>query len=142
MERWLFLLCAVLVSGCNPQSRGFVLPDGNASRGAEALEALACTQCHSVGDIAWTGADDDVEIPLGGATTVRRTYGELLTSIINPSHRISRPYLGEEVAVDGESKMRRYNEVMSVQQLIDIVTYLETQYTLVTPSNPYLYRDW
>ena len=76
------------------------------------------------------------------ATTARRTYGDLLTSVINPSHRISQAYLGEQVTTDGESRMRRYNDVMTVQQLVDIVTFLETQYTLIRPNNPYLYRTW
>ena len=49
---------------------------------------------------------------------------------------------GERVLMDGESKMRRYNEVMTVQQLVDIVSYLQTEYEVVVPPNPYLYRSW
>jgi hypothetical protein len=38
--------------------------------------------------------------------------------------------------------MRRYNEVMTVQQLVDIVSYLQTEYDVVVPSNPYVYQKW
>ena len=140
--KWVMPVCALLLSGCNPDSRGFVLPEGDVERGIAAFQELECTQCHSVGDIAWTGEGDSIEVALGGATTARRTYGDLLTSVINPSHRISQAHLGEQVTTDGESRMRRYNDVMTVQQLVDIVTFLETQYTLIRPNNPYLYRTW
>ena len=142
MRSWLIPFCAFFVAGCNPDSRGFVLPEGNVERGAGAFRELECTQCHSVGDIAWSGEEGGIRVALGGATTARRTYGELLTSVINPSHRISQAYLGDAVAVDGESRMRPYNELMTVQQLVDIVTFLETEYTLISPNNPYMYRDW
>jgi hypothetical protein len=37
------------------------------------------------------------------------------------------------VTEDGESKMPRYNEVMTVQQLIDITTYLSSKYSVWSP---------
>ena len=142
MRRLLLLMSVTVICGCNPNSRGFVLPPGDVERGALVFTELACTQCHSVGNIEWDGAEDGVLVELGGAVTTFKTYGELVTAVINPSHRIARPYLGEQVAVDGESKMRRYNEVMTVQQLVDLVSYLQTEYEVVVPTNPYVYQKW
>jgi sulfur-oxidizing protein SoxX len=142
MKRLLVILSLTVLCGCNPNSRGFVLPPGDIDSGKLTFKQLECTQCHSVGEIAWEGGGDDPEVELGGAVTTLKTYGEPVTAVINPSHRIARPYMGEQVAIDGESRMRRYNEVMTVEQLVDIVSYLQTEYELVVPTNPYLYRSW
>lgn len=130
--------------GCDPNSRGFALPKGDVALGQTTFELLGCVQCHSVGDVAWAGSESegDVQVPLGGTVTSLETYGELVTSVINPSHRIARSYLGEAVSIDGESKMRRYNEVMTVQQLVDIVSFLQTEYEVVMPSRSYYYRSF
>lgn len=134
----------VVLFGCDTNSRGFALPEGDIARGKAAYQQLACAQCHSVGDVAWQGAaaEGDAEVPLGGKVTSVKTYGELVTSVINPSHRIARPYLGDMVAVDGESKMRLYNEIMTVQQLVDIVQFLQSEYELTIPNNAYQYRGF
>jgi hypothetical protein len=39
------------------------------------------------------------------------------------------------VATDGASQMRNYNDVMTVAQLADLVTFLQSHYTLV-PYEP------
>ncbi|EED34847.1 cytochrome c family protein [Luminiphilus syltensis NOR5-1B] len=135
-------LALLVLWGCEPNARGFALPEGDVERGKATFQQLGCTQCHSISDIAWQGSGDDVEVPLGGVVPGLKTYGELVTSVINPSHRIARAYLGEDVAVDGESTMRRYNEFMTVQQLVDIVSYLQTEYDIVVPSNHYVGKRW
>jgi len=72
---------------------------------------------------------------LGGQTTVIKTYGDLVTSVINPSHKIFRRHSKQKVSTEeGGSKMITYNEVMTVQQLVDLVTYLESNYEIV-PAN-------
>ncbi len=142
MRTVLAFLCVLLLWGCNPNSRGFVLPEGNVASGKAAFQRLECTQCHSVGDIEWEGGGDAIEIALGGRTTQLKTYGELLTSVINPSHKIAWPDKGEQVVVDGESTMRTYNDFMTVQELVDIVSFLQTEYEVVVPGYPYNYRRW
>lgn len=142
MKKLLILLPLLFLWGCEPNARGFALPEGDVEAGKVTFEQLGCTQCHSIDGIAWQGPEGGVEVPLGGAVSSLKTYGELVTSVINPSHRIARPYLGEQVAVDGESTMRRYNEVMTVQQLVDIVSYLQTEYNVMVPSNYYVYRGF
>lgn len=131
---------AVLLTACgqDPMSgHGFTLPEGDADAGQQAFVALQCVDCHSI--VGRTdlreGVSAVMELPLGGETTSIQTYGDLVTSIINPSHTLSKKYPDAAIAQNGESLMRNYNDVMTVTQLVDIVTFLqeETDYVLRTP---------
>jgi len=139
---FIVLLLAGLMS-CTRQSKGFVLPEGDIAKGEVVFTELNCNRCHSVADIKWTGSDDygDPYIKLGGTVSQIKTYGELVTSVINPSHEISRNSMNRESVrlTDGSSKMEmyRYNEIMTVQELVDVVTFLQSQYDVVRPDNPY-----
>ena len=130
---------AVILNSCNQQAIGFALPPGNIDNGKMVFENMACNQCHSVGDIPWTGiAPDDYDIKLGGEVIHVKTYGELVTSIINPSHRVSRKL--KEATISNrsvQSPMPSYNQIMTVQELIDLVTYLQSEYDLKTPEGFY-----
>jgi hypothetical protein len=144
--QWLVVLGLIpwLAAGCTRDSgSSFRLPDGDAQRGRDAFVALRCHACHDVEGLdapfAGTGA---ARVSLGGEITRVRTYGDLVTSIINPSHRITRRYPAEQVAPDGRSLMElaRLNDVMTVQQLIDVVAFLESAYRVVPPAvYPYTY---
>jgi sulfur-oxidizing protein SoxX len=143
----LILSGSVLVMSCQKESRGFVLPEGNIAAGKQMFSAMNCTDCHSVGDISWAGPgeNDYPEVKLGGDVTSLKTYGELVTSVINPSHKISQKNLLTDQQLTtpaGMSKMstRTYNEIMTVQQLVDIVAFLQSEYKLVMPTNPYPYK--
>ena len=145
-------LCALSVSliccGCDrgPKSGfGFTLPEGNPTRGAEVFEELACNACHVVTGIdqleTLTG-EPEASIPLGGEVARIKTYGELVTAIINPSHRFAKGYAPEEVATpEGESRMPIYNEMMTVSELTDLVAFLQSKYKLrpiqPSPYTPY-----
>jgi hypothetical protein len=76
-------------------------------------------------------------VELGGPVTKVRTYGELITSIINPSHRLATGYAAEVVSEDGESNMYIYNSHMTIQELIDIVMYLQPKYDVQIPAYHY-----
>jgi hypothetical protein len=81
-------------------------------------------------------------VELGGTVTRVKTYGQLVTSIINPSHRLASGYTPESVQTpDGESKMRNYNEVMTVDELIDLVAFLQSKYT-IAPTDPTYYPNY
>ena len=80
---------------------------------------------------------DPPYVELGGKVTKVKTYGELITAIINPSHRIAHGYAKEVVSEDGESNMYIYNTHMTVQELIDIVMFLQPEYEVVPPPNRY-----
>jgi len=135
----LFLLI-LLLTACDigPNSgRGFSLPEGNVDKGRATFVELECNACHSVDDIERIAPSEgpDIDIRLGGQTTVIKTYGDLVTSVINPSHKIVQRHSKQKVSTEeGESTMIAYNEFMTVQQLVDLVTYLESTYQIV-PAN-------
>lgn len=131
MKNWLLITCLCLVA-CDRQSGGFALPPGDAEAGKATFVRLQCNQCHEVGDIGWAGPGD-IKVTLGGDSTRVVTYGDLVTSIINPSHRLSRGAAPSTVQ-DNESLMRRYNDIMTVQEMIDLVTYLQTTYKVWVPD--------
>lgn len=131
-----FLFCSCQETG--PRSpRGFALPEGDAQRGREAFVELKCHSCHEV-----AGLEDELprpvarpltEVELGGLAMREPTDGELVTSIIAPSHAL---YPGaeeeERIKSGGESRMANYNEVITAQQLIDIVAFLHDRYETTT----------
>jgi L-cysteine S-thiosulfotransferase len=125
------------IIGCTPSPKsgaGFTLPQGNLERGQKTYVALQCSACHKIDGIAQTVADGEkpaVSIALGGEVMRIQTYGELVTSIINPSHRLAKGYPTEKTSVDGTSKMTNYNDVMTVTQLTDLVTFLQSKYKLI-----------
>lgn len=137
------LLCLVslIVVGCGgPKSgRGFTLPSGDSSVGKQVFVDMKCAACHSVTGVERPerieGEPPEVTVPIGGQVSRIKTYGELVTSIINPSHRLASGHPPDKVAQDGKSTMKNYNEVLTVQQLIDLVAFLQSKYELI-PYEP------
>ena len=138
-----FLLAAFLaIGGCEADrmsEKGFSLPEGNALNGKTAFIYMHCHECHTIANEeqpALAFADPPF-VELGGKVTRVKTYGELVTAIINPSHKLARGYPAEVVSDDGESKMRVYNGYMTVEELIDIVAYLQPHYNVLVPRYEY-----
>ena len=128
-----FLIVACFGCEVGPRSgRGLRLPEGDVERGALAFRELGCPECHDVvgGPAAPEGERSDVIVTLGGEVTRVESYGELVTSIINPSHEISRRYPKEQVADGDVSKMENFNEEMTVAQLVDLTAFLQSKYEL------------
>ena len=67
---------------------------------------------------------------LGGEVRKVKTYGQLVTAIIDPSHTLARGYAKEKIADGEKSKMANFNDQMTVQQLIDLVGFLQAQYRI------------
>jgi len=140
------LVLATLLSlssmGCDLERspRGFRLPDGNIDKGKETFVSLQCTSCHTVAGEDFP-APAHLNIPLGGETPRIRTYGELVTSIINPSHIISARYR-EELREVKESPMTNFNDTMTVAQMIDLVAFLQSRYRLIYPDQRPPYYPW
>ena len=130
-------LALILQYSCNPQSKGFALPQGDIENGKIAFVELLCNHCHSAGEIEFIGVPEEINLPLGGPVRNIKTYGELVTSIINPSHKVAPGFKDMIDTTTGESKMWKYNEVMDVQQLVDIVTFLQDEYEIAPPPAPY-----
>ena len=112
------------------RNQELVLPEGDAIRGQEAFIALECTACHTVSDMELPAPEvaGPVTIALGGKVTKLKSYGELVTSVINPSHRLARNPFKQPISEDGQSIMPIYGDVMTVTQLVDIVAFLESEY--------------
>ncbi len=146
MNKYSVLLMAVgalSLTACDsgPDSpRGFSLPKGDAEQGMLVLLKHQCLACHSVEGLSGETIEPELElrVQLGGQTTRITTYAELVTSIINPSHKISKGYMVDSVSEAGVSKMRNYNDVMTVTELVDLVTYLQPLYKV----KPYEYTPY
>ena len=139
----LILVSLVALSGCDRDAmmseKGFRLPEGDPQAGREAFLYMQCHQCHSIKGEQLPGipGQEPPYVELGGDVTMVKTYGDLVTSIINPTHKLARGYAEEVVSEDGESKMYVYNHHMTVQELIDIVMFLQPHYDVVVPSFRY-----
>ena len=141
MAKSIFLLLMTVAlsvtSGCvtPPKSgKGFTLPVGDAQAGKAIYTSLQCNACHKidgVDQIAAEREEPELSIALGGEVTRIETYGELVTSIINPSHRLAKGYPVDAVSVDGKSKMKNYNDAMTVTQLADLVAFVQSKYKLL-----------
>jgi mono/diheme cytochrome c family protein len=138
----LLLALVVGLSGCDDErtmsERGFRLPEGNAAAGRETFIYMHCNQCHTIeGEELPAVPGFEPFVELGGSVTRVKTYGELVTAIINPSHKIADGYPTDLVAEDGKSKMYNYNGFMTVQELTDIVMFLQLHYEVVPPQFEY-----
>ncbi len=144
MIRFLIVsLCCVLMSGCDTGAdspRGFSLPEGNAEKGQVAFTKHQCTDCHSVKGVELVEQSEtsELNIMLGGQTPNVKTYADIVTSIINPSHRIHPRHRADGTDENGDSKMRVYNDVLTVTELIDLVAFLQPQYDFM----PYYYTRY
>ena len=103
---------------------------GSIAAGQQAFVKLQCNQCHQVNgvDLPTYAGESPVMLELGGDVAYVKTYADLVTSIVNPNHVVSDDYLrqlprGERA--DAQSVMP-FNEQMTVVQLIDLVTFLNS----------------
>ena len=138
LNRLVTPLALFFLAACGDiQERGFSLPEGDLAKGKETFAALGCRACHHVDssdpELVVTrdpASATEIDVGLGGTVGRIKTYGELVTSVINPSHRIAETHLDDRYARDGVSRMSNFNSVMRVDELVDLVTYLETAYEL------------
>ena len=138
----LLLTCVLVLSGCDEDrtmsERGFRLPEGDGMAGRETFLYMHCNQCHTIqGEELPTIPGFEPFVELGGAVTRVKTYGELVTAIINPSHKLADGYAKDLVSEDGKSKMYVYNGFMTVQELTDLVMFLQPHYDVVPPEFHY-----
>ncbi len=146
--RILLLLTAVAtvgVAGHSPEtgipaSRGFRLPHGDATLGKQAFVSHACHRCHTVEGVDLPVHQRDaagLALHLGKEIHYVESYGDLLTSITNPEHLISEKYraiLAANGNADIRAAMPSFNRSMTVQQLIDIMTFLNSRYRSLAPD--------
>jgi len=137
MKHLILTILVVIVAGiwgCNKgvdSPSGFSLPEGNAEEGKLVLEKYLCLSCHVVADVEPVSGligNPDFSIRLGGKSPKVKTYADLLTSVINPSHKFARGYALKDIQEEGVSKMQIYNDVMTVTELVNLVTFLQGKY--------------
>jgi len=133
------ILVITLLSACSPgpkSASGFRLPDGDATRGKEVFIAMHCHACHTIQgeELPTLDIEAPVSVRLGGPVSRVKNYGNLVTSIINPSHKLMKIYPEDYVSSEGESFMPTVNEFMTVSQLIDLVAYLQGTYDVIVPD--------
>jgi L-cysteine S-thiosulfotransferase len=122
----------------------FPILRGDIAQGQEAFVRLGCNQCHVVDGVqlpAFGGARP-VTVQLGGELIFAKTYGDLVTSIINPDHVISDRYLEQLPRVERRavnSSPMYLNPEMKVTELIDIVAFLNSRYSLLPGYTEYYY---
>ena len=146
MYKMITILCiTMLLTACEQGAdspRGFSLPEGDMEKGFEVFKKYQCQDCHR---IAGEKERDDATyllvkpIPLGGSSGRIKTYAELVTSIINPSHKLTPRQPASFTSEDGVSFMRIVNDELTVTELIDLVAYLQPKYK-VTPYRTSDYR--
>jgi L-cysteine S-thiosulfotransferase len=134
------LLCSLLITSCKPKENspvGFVLPPGDAMAGQTTFAALGCIHCHQVDDVSFTAKGGkmapDLIVTIGGTQPKVKTYGQLVTAIIHPNADILRDDT-RYVDVNGKSLMPDYTRTMTVQQMTDIVTFLQEHYDITLPN--------
>lgn len=129
----------LLLFGCQagPKSAaGFRLPDGDVERGRQVFVEMRCHVCHRVAgaDLPLPTIEPSVPVVLGGDVPYAKTDGELVTSIVNPSHQIAPALRKEEVKSGDLSRMPDYGDLMTVRQMIDLVGFLQSRYTVIRPA--------
>ena len=125
------LIALAALAGCGGgASSDLHLPKGDPEQGRELFISLGCIGCHTV-----TGADlpepaerGTIKVRLGTKVGRSLSYGQLVTAVVNPSHRLATRYRKDEVSEDGESLMETYNDTMTVTQLTDLVAFLQAHY--------------
>jgi mono/diheme cytochrome c family protein len=125
---------SLLFAGCGgdvKSARGFSLPEGDPEKGRAAFVKFECNGCHAIEGVEKVDIEGMLQDPieLGGKVTRLKTHGELVTSIINPNHKIVTGYPLARVKEGGNTKMPDANRVMTVQELIDLVAFVESSYS-------------
>ena len=133
--RILTVLGALSLAACDTGPKGsvgFTLPDGDVEQGKANYISFQCNACHVSEAVPQLETDGEpaIAVRLGGETTRIKSYGELVTSVINPSHRVARRKSADMADESGQSKMVSYNDVMTITQLVDLVAFVQSNYTL------------
>lgn len=118
----------VACSTARDPGKGFRLAgNGDTHRGKAAFMEFRCTECHRV-----QGANlpqpTGSAVVLGGSVVHQPSDGYLVTAIINPAYHAGRYPV--ETAAATPARMPEFASRMTVQQLTDIVAYLQSRYAL------------
>src|SRR5437773_732739 len=103
----------------HPQDWRFTMPKGDPGKGREVFVKYECYFCHEIRgeNFVFAGMDYGPELSQMGPLHPLEYFSE---SVINPNAVAAKQYRGP----DGKSTMPDYNNRMTVQELIDVSTYL------------------
>jgi len=130
----LFLIVACVGAGVScstarDPSKGFRLAgNGDPSRGRLAFVELECNSCHDVEGSKLPRAAIR-PVTLGGSVSHQPSDGYVVTAIINPTYHAVR-YPVDKDSKTPHPQMPEFASRMTVQQLTDIVAFLQSRYAL------------
>ena len=136
------LVALVALSACTGDHKpvkGFVLPDGDIAQGEQVFVDLNCHACHTIPGVEFPEVDSELPfiLEIGGEVLRVKNYGELLTSVVNPDHIISRKYRDMMKQAERDAIMTPMpyrGEDMTVAELIDLVEFLHSHYIRLQPN--------
>jgi len=122
----------------------FPIEWGNIAEGQATFVDLECHQCHTVNsvDLPPYQGESPVMLELGGTIVYAKTYADLVTSIINPNHVLADEYLNTlpPDSRRGATTLMPIQDQMTVAQLIDLVTFLNSRYVLMDGYSEIYYQ--
>ncbi|HEY0963028.1 MAG TPA: c-type cytochrome [Pseudomonadales bacterium] len=143
------IACTILVGACRTypdyaSEFRFPILRGDVMRGQQSFVDNSCHMCHTVDGVQLpdTPQQRPVTVNLGGDLIFAKTYGDLVTSIINPDHVISDEWLAQlprQTRREVDSSPMYVNPDMKVTELIDIVAFLNSRYRLLPGYTEYYY---
>lgn len=128
---------AVVCAACESRySSSLHLPAGDVDRGKTAFVELGCHSCHEVAgaNLPAPSVHPAVPVTLGGEVDRKLSDAYLVTSMLDPSYDLA-PYPRDQITSGGKSRMPCFAARMSTQQMIDIVAFLQSHYSL-RPFSP------
>jgi hypothetical protein len=136
----LFLVFAL--SACkmeSPPVKGFILPDGDVALGEQVFVKYGCHGCHTIlgVDLPKIEPAPEFVLEIGGEVYRVKNEGELLTSVIIPTHVVSQEYISKLESANvgsAESPMPYYGDAMTITEMINLVAFLRVQYSKLMPD--------
>ena len=127
---WLVGIGVVLGAGASmPEGWRFTMMKGDPVAGEKAFDKMKCWSCHDVSGKRF-GKSSDSPGEMGPALTrshARLPREYLAESILNTDEFLAHGnYQMSYRAADGTSRMAHYQEVMTLQELTDIVEFIRT----------------
>lgn len=128
----LSVIFMTLSLSAEPTGESKILPAGDPGRGRDLFEEKLCFRCHTVEGDRFPEVDLPVinHVHLAGETNRDWSRDFFAREILDPQHLLSPEYqramaiIGDKLGAK-ESPMPDYRSVLTVKDLLDLVTYLE-----------------
>ena len=136
------LLLLAALSACtveSPPVKGFVMPAGDVALGEQVFIKYGCYGCHTIPGVDLPSVEPEpaLVLEIGGDVYRVKNEGELLTSVINPTHVISQEFIAKLEGADStnvSSPMPYYGDTMTITEMVNLVTFLHSHYSKLMPD--------